>query len=61
MEISIHVVVDRGRLWQVGGSVAFSAITGSTNTTAAMVLGTGSSLNTSGTGGIGGDDSGYLH
>ncbi len=31
-------------------SVAFSAITGDTNTTAAMVVGTGASLNTSGTG-----------
>lgn len=33
-----------------GGSTAFSAITGSTNTTAAMVLGSGSSLTVSGSG-----------
>jgi hypothetical protein len=33
-----------------GGSSAFSAITGGTNTTAAMVVGTGSSLDVSGTG-----------
>lgn len=34
------------------GSAAFSAITGSTNTTAAMVVGTGASLSTSGSGTI---------
>ncbi len=35
-----------------GGSTAFSALTGSTNTTAAMVVGTGASLATSGSGTI---------
>lgn len=35
-----------------GGSSAFSAITGATNTTAAMVVGTGASLATSGSGTI---------
>lgn len=35
-----------------GSGVAFSAITGSTNTTAAMVVGTGASLGTSGSGTI---------
>ena len=35
-----------------GGSTAFSALTGSTNTTAAMVVGTGASLAVSGTGTI---------
>src|SRR5579863_3151622 len=33
-----------------GGSTAFSAITGSTNTTAAMVVGSGASINYTGTG-----------
>ena len=35
-----------------GGSSAFSALTGSTNTTAAMVVGSGASMSTSGTGTI---------
>ena len=35
-----------------GGSSAFSAITGSTNTTAAMIVGTGASLNFTGSGSI---------
>jgi hypothetical protein len=44
-----------------GGSSAFSAITGSTNTTAAMVIGSGASLSTTGTGAIGSNATGsYL-
>ena len=35
-----------------GGSSAFSAITGSTNTTAAMVVGTGASIKSTGTGAV---------
>lgn len=43
-------LVDNGA--SCGGSPAFSSITGATNTTAAMVVGTGASLATSGTGTI---------
>ena len=41
---------DAGAACGSGGSVAFSALTGGTNTAAAMVVGTGASLATSGTG-----------
>lgn len=47
---STTVVVDSGAGCGSGGSNAFSALTSSTNTTAAMVVGTGSSLSYSGTG-----------
>ena len=43
-------IADTGSACGTGGSTAFSALTGSTNTTAAMVLGTGSSLTVSGSG-----------
>ena len=36
-----------------GGSTAFSALTSSTNTTAAMLVGSGASLGTAGSGTIG--------
>jgi hypothetical protein len=45
-------ITDSGAACGAGGSSAFSAITSSTNATAAMVVGTGASLTTSGTGSI---------
>jgi hypothetical protein len=48
-------IQDNGAACGSGGSTAFSALTGSTNTTAAMVVGTGASLSTSGTGVINAD------
>ena len=51
-----HLYVRRSAAWvdidTTGGAVAFSAITGATNTTAAMIVGTGASLSTSGSGTI---------
>jgi hypothetical protein len=46
------VLVDSGGNCGSGGSNAFSALTSSTNVTAAMVVGTGASLNVSGSGTI---------
>lgn len=46
------VLVDSGAGCGSGGSAAFSALTSSTNTTAAMVVGTGASLAASGSGAI---------
>jgi hypothetical protein len=45
-------LVDAGAACGSGGSTAFSALTGSTNSTAAMVVGTGASLGVSGSGTI---------
>jgi hypothetical protein len=42
-----------------GGSSAFSAITGSTNTTAAMLVGTGASLGPTGTGTVSANNTGF--
>lgn len=49
---SLGVITGTGSDCGSGGSTAFSALTGSTNTTAAMVVGTGASLATSGSGTI---------
>lgn len=53
------VATQNWELVGAGGSSAFSAITGSTNSSAAMVVGTGSSLGTSGTGTIAATNVGY--
>jgi hypothetical protein len=45
-------IQDNGSACGTGGSTAFSALTGGTNTTAAMVVGTGASLAVSGSGTI---------
>ena len=48
--ISAYNLGDSGSACGSGGSSAFSAITSSTNTTAAMIIGTGASLSVSGSG-----------
>jgi len=49
---STFVLVDAGGTCGSGGSSAFSALTSSTNTTAAMLVGTGASLGVTGSGSI---------
>lgn len=50
--LSATVLEDSGAGCGSGGSTAFSALTGSTNTTAAMLVGTGASLGATGSGTI---------